>query len=114
MNIIKVLNKITFRLSDLVTTNVSKYNGNLIKGKVELAHELYMDIKPIYDYIQKLIKEGNKHDYIYIVYDTISQCVIADNFHDFCKCGMMTDKRNIIYVKGSETNFIFIIHPIKT
>lgn len=73
-----------------------------------------------------IVKEGDKEFNIYtddafvnlfveapnidkwLVIDKTTGKIIADNFHDFCKCGMMTDKTNMIYVKGSEETFQFI------
>lgn len=39
--------------------------------------------------------------------------VIARNFKDFCKCGMLTDKTHPLHVKNSEKDFAFYVNNEK-
>ena len=47
--------------------------------------------------------------YKFKVIDRVSGKVIAKNFHDFCKCGMMTQPGALMQVKDADKDFLFIV-----
>lgn len=51
--------------------------------------------------------------YNFKVVDRVSGKVIAKNFIDFCKMGVMLDKNFIGHVKNAEEDFLFIVDENK-